>query len=87
MRHEFFVTLTGGYPVWTCTLSRAGRTCRRIQGEATLLTKPAPTALAERHKSLDVLRGIAVLGILMVNIPTFFLLPEAYQYPPGDPRL
>lgn len=49
------------------------------------MTKPAPTALAERHQSLDVLRGIAVLGILMVNIPTFFLLPEAYQYPPGDP--
>lgn len=47
--------------------------------------KSAPVGIAERHQSLDVLRGVAVLGILMVNIPTFFLLPEAYQYPPGDP--
>ena len=47
--------------------------------------KSAPVTLTDRHQSLDVLRGIAVLGILMVNIPTFFLLPEAYQYPPADP--
>lgn len=47
--------------------------------------KSAPVGISERHQSLDVLRGIAVLGILMVNIPTFFLLPESYQYPPGDP--
>lgn len=47
--------------------------------------KSAPVGIAERHQSLDVLRGVAVLGILMVNIPTFFMLPEAYQYPPGDP--
>ncbi|AZU03902.1 hypothetical protein X907_1369 [Glycocaulis alkaliphilus] len=47
--------------------------------------EPAPVTLTDRHQSLDVLRGIAVLGILMVNIPTFFMLPEAYQYPPADP--
>ncbi|GGH01870.1 hypothetical protein GCM10007420_17570 [Glycocaulis albus] len=45
----------------------------------------APVTVADRHQSLDVLRGIAVLGILMVNIPTFFMLPESYQYPPADP--
>lgn len=45
----------------------------------------SPVTVENRHQSLDVLRGVAVLGILMVNIPTFFMLPEAYQYPPGDP--
>ena len=39
--------------------------------------KSAPVGISERHQSLDVLGGIAVLGILMVNIPTFFLLPES----------
>lgn len=36
---------------------------------------------AERHESLDVLRGIAVMGILMMNVQAFAMIPEAYQNP------
>ncbi|RYD92804.1 MAG: DUF418 domain-containing protein, partial [Sphingomonadales bacterium] len=41
----------------------------------------APVAKAARVASLDVLRGIAVLGILMMNITAFGLLPHAYANP------
>ena len=41
----------------------------------------APVTKAARVASLDVLRGIAVLGILMMNITAFGLLPQAYGNP------
>lgn len=41
----------------------------------------APVAKTARIESLDVLRGIAVLGILMMNITGFALLPQAYGNP------
>jgi uncharacterized protein len=54
---------------------------------ATLLT-PSPDASAaqpiaekERVVSLDVLRGVAVLGILVMNIQYFATIPEAYTNP------
>ena len=37
---------------------------------------PAPTAPSDRIVSLDVLRGVALLGILLVNI-WVFAMPEA----------
>ena len=44
----------------------------------------APVRKAERINSLDILRGIAVLGILMMNITGFALLPQAYNNPLVD---
>jgi uncharacterized protein len=41
----------------------------------------APVTKEARVASLDVLRGIAVLGILMMNITAFGLLPQAYVNP------
>ncbi len=35
----------------------------------------------DRYESLDVLRGVAVLGILMVNMQAFAMIPEAYMKP------
>lgn len=44
----------------------------------------APVTNAARIQSLDVLRGIAVLGILMMNITAFGLLQQAYDNPLVD---
>lgn len=43
-----------------------------------------PVRKTERINSLDILRGIAVLGILMMNITAFALLPQAYANPLVD---
>lgn len=40
-----------------------------------------PVSKAERVQSLDVLRGVAVLGILMMNITAFGLVRQAYDNP------
>lgn len=45
----------------------------------------SPVAAADRHQSLDVLRGIAIMGILVMNIPFFFIPMQAMQYLPSDP--
>lgn len=37
----------------------------------------------DRFESLDVLRGVAILGILMLNVQVFFMAPNAYVYPPA----
>ncbi len=44
----------------------------------------APVAQAARVESLDILRGIAVFGILMMNITAFGLLFQAYDNPLVD---
>jgi uncharacterized protein len=44
----------------------------------------APVTKAARIPALDVLRGIAVLGILMMNITAFGLLPQSYGNPLAD---
>lgn len=43
---------------------------------------PAPVAAGDRFESLDVLRGVAVLGILMVNVQAFMMYYGALTYPP-----
>ena len=40
-----------------------------------------PTSLNERITSIDLLRGIAVLGILIMNIQHFSMIPSAYGNP------
>ncbi len=46
----------------------------------------APVADGARQKSVDVLRGVALLGILVMNIPVF-ALPDYYSEPfRSDPR-
>ena len=44
----------------------------------------APVTQAARIESLDVLRGVAVLGILMMNITGFGLIHQAYDNPLVD---
>ena len=39
----------------------------------------SPTSNSERILSLDVLRGVAVLGILAMNIQLFAMIDSAYQ--------
>jgi len=43
----------------------------------------APVRAGDRFESLDVLRGVAVLGILMVNVQAFMMYANAYVYPPA----
>jgi len=43
----------------------------------------APVAAKDRFESLDVLRGVAILGILMMNVQAFLMAPNAYVYPPA----
>lgn len=44
----------------------------------------APVTKAARVESLDILRGVAVFGILMMNITAFALIPQAYDNPLVD---
>lgn len=54
---------------------------RRGEGRA-LGEQPAPVREGERLAHLDVLRGLAVLGILAVNTPSAFALPpDAFTLP------
>jgi len=46
-------------------------------------TDIGPVTAGNRHVSLDVLRGIAVLGILMVNVQAFAMYYGTLSWPPG----
>lgn len=48
-----------------------------------LATRPAPVSASERILALDVLRGFAVLGILVMNIQSFAMPLAAYSNPTG----
>ena len=43
--------------------------------------KPTPVSASERILSLDVLRGFAVLGILIMNIQSYSMISSAYLNP------
>jgi uncharacterized protein len=47
--------------------------------------QPGPTTQKERHFPIDVLRGLALLGILMANIDDFGTTEAAHQIPIGTP--
>lgn len=40
---------------------------------------PAPAAAGERYASIDILRGLALFGVLMVNVETLFRVPLLEQ--------
>ena len=44
-------------------------------------TQMAPTSLSERYVSLDILRGFAILGILIMNIQSYSMIEAAYINP------
>jgi len=52
-----------------------------IQNEVAMSHKSAPTTTTERIRSLDVLRGFALLGILIINIQSFSMPGAAYLNP------
>lgn len=58
----------------------AGRTIGANPGEPTS-TAPAPVAAGERLAALDTLRGVAVLGILVMNVYAFAMPIKAYYNP------
>ena len=49
--------------------------------DVTTLALPGPAAEAERVDSIDVLRGFAVLGILVMNIQSYAMVGSAYLNP------
>jgi uncharacterized protein len=54
-----------------------------MQADQELRTQMAPTAQTDRLRSLDLIRGIAVLGILLANITAFSQPSMAYYWPPA----
>ncbi len=49
------------------------------------VTAATPTAPGDRAVTLDALRGVAILGILLLNVRTFALPGVGYQYPFSTP--
>lgn len=47
----------------------------------TATTEAGPVTLEERIHSLDILRGVAVLGILLMNVSSFAMIDSAYFNP------
>ena len=55
--------------------------CQPLDGKPTAVPPPGPVQLAERIRSLDVLRGFAVLGILVINIQAYSMIMVACSNP------
>lgn len=56
---------------------------RTDDAASTPVPHSTPVALKDRFESLDVLRGVAILGILMLNVQAFLMAANAYIYPPA----
>jgi len=53
--------------------------------ETTIATVPAPVAETSRVKVIDALRGVALLGILLMNIPGFSMPNYSFESFKNDP--
>ena len=57
------------------------------QAGAPVSTSPAPVTGGERIVAIDVLRGFAVLGILVMNVQSYSMVSAAYQNPLANEKL
>jgi uncharacterized protein len=55
------------------------------QSETPASPKPAPVSEAQRLKLIDALRGVALLGILLMNIPVFAMPQYSSESYRNDP--
>jgi uncharacterized protein len=69
----------------TSSLTRAEATPTIVREETESLIVPTPVALNDRIFSLDVIRGVALLGILLVNIENFAAPEALHDIPVGTP--
>jgi uncharacterized protein len=59
-------------------------TLKQVQGDAAWGTMTATIAPSPRIASLDIIRGVAVMGIFSVNIIAFAMIEQAYLNPVAD---
>jgi uncharacterized protein len=69
----------------TSSLARAEATPTIVREETESLTPPTPVARKDRIFSLDVIRGVALLGILLVNVENFAGPEALHDIPVGTP--
>ena len=69
----------------TSSLARAEATPTIVREETESLTPPTPVARKDRIFSLDVIRGVALLGILLINIENFAGPEALHDIPVGTP--
>jgi hypothetical protein len=77
--------LTVPHPTGTGSLASAEGKPTIVSEETESLILPAPVALKDRIFSLDVIRGVALLGILLANIEDFAAPEALHDVPIGTP--
>src|SRR6266481_196610 len=77
--------LTVTHQIETSSLARAEATATIVREDSESLILPTPVALKDRIFSLDVIRGVALLGILLVNIENFAAPEALHNIPVGTP--
>jgi uncharacterized protein len=77
--------LTVTHQTGTNSLPGAEATPTIVREETESLIPRTPVALKERIFSLDVIRGVALVGILLVNIENFAAPEALHDIPVGTP--